>query len=108
MTQSESNSMRSSMPSKPQPKRRAQPATRSDDDLCYLSAGEALSLFARKKLSPVELMQAVIARAERVNPAINCFADRYFGEALEKAKASEARYMKRGARSAFRRAAAAA
>jgi len=70
----------------------------TNDDLCYLSATEALSLFARRKLSPVDLMAALIARAERVNPKVNCFADRYLDEAMAKAKRAEARYMKRGAR----------
>ena len=34
------------------------------DDLHYLSATDALRLFRTKELSPVELMEAVIARAE--------------------------------------------
>ena len=70
----------------------------SNEDLCYLSATEALKLFKSRKLSPRELMTALIARAERVNPAVNCFADRYFDEAMDQARAAEARYMKRGAR----------
>ena len=72
----------------------------SNDELCYLSATEALTLFRKRKLSPVELLGALIARTETVNPKVNCLADRYFGEALEQAKAAEARYMKRGARTA--------
>ena len=35
----------------------------------------------------MELTKALIARAEKVNPKINCFADRYFDEALAQAKA---------------------
>ena len=65
---------------------------KTDEDLCYLPASEALALFRDRKLSPAELMRAIIARAEAVNPKINCFADRYFDEAMAKAKASEARY----------------
>ena len=72
----------------------------SNDDLCYISATEALKLFKQRKLSPVELLSALIARAERVNPAINCFADRYHDEALAQAKASEARYAKPGGKRA--------
>ena len=64
----------------------------SDTDLCYMPATEALALFKQKKLSPVELMQAVIARAEQVNPAINAFTYTYFEEALEKAHKAEAKY----------------
>lgn len=67
-----------------------------NDDICYLTATEALALFKTKKLSPVELLKALIARSEQVNPKVNCFADRYVDEALAQAKASEARYMKRG------------
>jgi Asp-tRNA(Asn)/Glu-tRNA(Gln) amidotransferase A subunit family amidase len=67
-----------------------------NDDLCYLAATDALALFKAKKLSPVELMTAIITRAERVNPAINCFADRYFDEAMEKARAAERIYMGEG------------
>ena len=40
-------------------------------DLCYLSATEALAGFKDKSLSPVDLMQAVIERAEAVEPTIN-------------------------------------
>ena len=72
----------------------------SNDDICYLPATEVLKLFKKKKLSPVELLKALVARSEKVNPKINCFADRYHDEALAQAKASEARYMKRGAKTA--------
>ena len=61
-------------------------------DLHYLSATRALAKFRSKELSPVELLQAVIARAEAVEPAINAFAESRFDEALEAAKAAEARY----------------
>ncbi len=72
----------------------------STEDICYLTATGALKLFKARKLSPVELMAALIKRADKVNPAVNCFADCYFDEAMAQAKASEARYMKRGARTA--------
>ena len=61
-------------------------------DLHYLSATSALAKFRSKELSPVELLHAVIARAEAVEPAINAFAESRFDEALEAAKAAEARY----------------
>jgi len=70
----------------------------TNDDLCYLSATAALKLFKSRKLSPSELTAALIARTEKLNPAINCFADRYFDEALTEARQAEARYMKRGAK----------
>ncbi len=61
-------------------------------DLHYLSATDALAKFRSKELSPVELLQAVIARAEAVEPAINAFAEPRFDEALKAASAAEARY----------------
>jgi Asp-tRNA(Asn)/Glu-tRNA(Gln) amidotransferase A subunit family amidase len=51
-------------------------------DLHYLSATDALAKFRGKELSPVELLQAVIARAEAVEPVINAFAESRFDEAL--------------------------
>jgi amidase len=44
------------------------------------------------------LLAALVDRADKINPAINCFADRYFNEALAQAAQSEQRYMKRGAK----------
>ncbi len=66
----------------------------SDLELCYLSADQALKRFRERSLSPVELMQAVIDRAEEVEPKINAFTYTYFEEALKKAKKAEDRYMK--------------
>ena len=62
------------------------------DDLHYLSATEALDLFRARQLSPVELMEAVIARAERVEPSVNAFGVRFFEEALGAAEQAERRY----------------
>ena len=66
----------------------------SDLDLCYLSATEALAAFKARKLSPVELMAALIARAEAVEPTVNAFPRTYFERALDQARQAEARYMK--------------
>ena len=70
----------------------------SYQDVCYLSATEALKLFKRRKLSPMELLQAIIKRTERVEPVINAFTETFFDEALAQARKSEARYMKKGGR----------
>jgi Asp-tRNA(Asn)/Glu-tRNA(Gln) amidotransferase A subunit family amidase len=61
--------------------------------LHYLSAVEALAMFGSKELSPVELLTAVIERAEAVEPTINAFAETRFDEAMDAAKAAEARYI---------------
>jgi len=63
-------------------------------DLPYLPATEAIAAFKAGTLSPVELMQATIARAHAVEPTINAFTYTCFEEALEAARASEARYAK--------------
>jgi amidase len=68
------------------------------DDLCYLTAREALGLFRKRALSPVELLQAIVTRAERINPKINAFADTYFEEALKAARRAEERYTRKEAR----------
>ena len=63
----------------------------SDTELCYLPAAEALRLFRQKKLSPVELMKATIAQAEKVEPKINAFTYKYYDEAMDLARKAEAR-----------------
>jgi Asp-tRNA(Asn)/Glu-tRNA(Gln) amidotransferase A subunit family amidase len=65
-------------------------------DLHYLSATEALRLFERRELSPVELLDAVIARTEAVEPAINAFPFTYFERARAEARKAAARYAGRG------------
>jgi Asp-tRNA(Asn)/Glu-tRNA(Gln) amidotransferase A subunit family amidase len=61
-------------------------------DLCYLSAGKALALMRSRQLSPVELVSAVVERAEAVEPVINAFAETHYGQALDQARASQERY----------------
>jgi len=70
----------------------------SDLELCYLSASEALTLFKARKLSPVELMKAVIGRAEATRKKVNAFTYTYFDEAMTAARKAEAKYAKSGAR----------
>jgi aspartyl-tRNA(Asn)/glutamyl-tRNA(Gln) amidotransferase subunit A len=65
-------------------------------DLSYLSATQALALFRTRELSPVELMRAIIDRAEQVEPVINAFAERLFDEALDQARDAEERYLGKG------------
>lgn len=69
-----------------------------DTEINYLTALEAASVFAQKSASPVELMQACIAQAEAVQPALNCFTETYFDAALDAAKASEKRWQNGTAR----------
>jgi aspartyl-tRNA(Asn)/glutamyl-tRNA(Gln) amidotransferase subunit A len=48
-------------------------ATMNDTDLCYSSALELAALIRARKLSPVELTRAVLARIEALNPTLNAF-----------------------------------
>ena len=58
----------------------------SSDDLCYMSASVAIKQFRALSLSPVELLDAIIDRAESISDTINPFADCYFDEARRRAK----------------------
>ena len=58
------------------------------EDLLYLTATEALKRFANKSLSPVELLDAQIARAEATADSVNAFTYTHFDEARDAAKAS--------------------
>ena len=49
-------------------------------ELHYLSATDALRMFRSRELSPVELMESVIARTEAVDPAVNALPHRFFDQ----------------------------
>ena len=70
----------------------------STEELCYLNAEEAIKRFRERSLSPVELMQALIDRCELVEASINAFTETWFDEALQQARAAEARYRSGDAR----------
>ena len=61
-------------------------------DLAYITASDALAGFAAKTLSPVEVLDALIARAEFVEPAINAFCWTRYDEARAEAKLAEQRW----------------
>src|SRR5690606_23008634 len=62
-------------------------------DLHTLSAIELGSLIRTRKLSPVELMKSSLARAERLQPQLNCFITLCGDRALEQARQAEERVM---------------
>lgn len=61
-------------------------------DLLSLSAVSAVREFARGTLSPVELIDAVIAHAERVEPEVNAFMATFYEQALQEARTAEDRW----------------
>ena len=66
------------------------------DDLAYLSAVEALAKFRTRELSPVELLDALVARDEAVGADINAFAWRFSDAARAAAKEAEDCYLGKG------------
>jgi amidase len=42
-------------------------------DLCFIPASELVRLYRARKASPLEVMQAVLARIDAVNPAVNAY-----------------------------------
>jgi aspartyl-tRNA(Asn)/glutamyl-tRNA(Gln) amidotransferase subunit A len=67
----------------------------SDSDLCFLSIAEAAKLLRRKQLSPVELVETVLARIEHLNPTLNAFITVVAGRARREARVAE-REIRRG------------
>jgi aspartyl-tRNA(Asn)/glutamyl-tRNA(Gln) amidotransferase subunit A len=62
-------------------------------DLPWIPAGELAALIRAKRLSPVEVVDAALARIERLNPALNCFAAVTAEEARDAAVAAEVAVM---------------
>jgi len=65
----------------------------SDDELCFLPATELARRIAARDLSPVDIVDAVLARAEAVEPTLNLFALPLFDAARDAARAAEAAVM---------------
>jgi Asp-tRNA(Asn)/Glu-tRNA(Gln) amidotransferase A subunit family amidase len=60
----------------------------------YRSTAEIAALIRERELSPVEVVEAALARIAEVNPALNAFAFVYPEAALEAARAAEAAVMR--------------
>ena len=63
------------------------------DELCLLPATELRARIVRKEVSPVEITRAVLARAERMQPELNCFITLCGDEAMAEAKQAEREVM---------------
>ena len=62
-------------------------------DPALLSATELLARYRAKKLSPVEAVQATLARIERFNPIVNAYCYLDSAGALAAARESDSRWM---------------
>src|SRR6266853_4487834 len=60
------------------------------DDVTRMNLREVADLVRKKKVSPVELTTACLARIDRVNPALNAFITITAESALEQARDAEA------------------
>ncbi len=61
-------------------------------EIVYISALDAIRKFRDRTLSPVELMQAIVERAEQVEPVVNALCLTEFESALDQARTAESRY----------------
>ncbi len=65
-----------------------------DTDICYMPAVDMAQAIRTKKLSPVEVISAVLSRIERLNPKINAYCTVLAETAMEQAREAEARVMR--------------
>ena len=61
----------------------------ADDDLLFTTAARVAASIRRRTLSPVELMEAVLARARAIQPGLNPFVEVLEERALAEARAAE-------------------
>src|SRR5436309_10996521 len=69
----------------------------ADDELCWRPATDLATLIRRKKVSPVEVLDAVLDRIERLNQRLNAYVLVTAESARREAKAAERALMRRNA-----------
>ncbi|HKZ07543.1 MAG TPA: amidase [Methylomirabilota bacterium] len=69
----------------------------ANDELCWMSAAALAAAIRRKKVSPVEVVRAVLERIDRLNPHLNAYVTLTPEQALRDARAAERALGKRGA-----------
>ncbi len=67
------------------------PVPTSRDQLCELPALRLAALIRRRAVSPVEVLEAHLARIEQVNPRLNALIGERFADARREAASAEAR-----------------
>lgn len=70
----------------------------ADERLAWMPATELAALIRKKKVSPVEVVDAVLARIGRVNPKLNAFVTLTDEQARREAKAAERALGRKGAK----------
>ncbi|HEX6775027.1 MAG TPA: amidase, partial [Methylomirabilota bacterium] len=66
-------------------------------DLCFTPATELARLYRSRKISPLEVMRAVLERLDRVNPLVNAVVTLDREAALREAKRATAALARRSA-----------
>jgi aspartyl-tRNA(Asn)/glutamyl-tRNA(Gln) amidotransferase subunit A len=69
----------------------------ASEELCWLSATDVAALVRRRKVSPVEVVDAVLERIERLNPQLNAYVTVTADEARHAARLAEREAGRRGA-----------
>jgi amidase len=69
----------------------------TDRDLCFVPATMLQRLYRSRKASPLEVMQAVLARIDAVNPRVNAYVTVAREQALAAAKKATAALARKGA-----------
>lgn len=64
-----------------------------DEEICFRAATDLATDIRARRVSPVEVTEAVLARMESLNPRLNCFCTPTPGIAMEQARAAEAAVM---------------
>ena len=70
----------------------------TDTDLCFTPATKLTAMIRRGAVSPLEVVQAVLARIERVNPRLNAYCTVAAEQALAAARTATAATRRRSAR----------
>ncbi len=65
-----------------------------ESELAFLSIQQAARLLRRREISPVELVNAALARIERLNPSINAFLTVLADRARKKARVAELEFIR--------------
>src|SRR5712691_4647300 len=60
-----------------------------DDELAYVAATDLAAAIRERRLSPVEVTQALLGRIERVNPLVNAYCTVAAESALAEARRAE-------------------
>jgi aspartyl-tRNA(Asn)/glutamyl-tRNA(Gln) amidotransferase subunit A len=66
----------------------------TEEDLCFLPATDLAAAIRAKTVSPVEAIETVLRRIERLEPVVNAFATLAADQAMDAARAAEAALMR--------------